>query len=209
MKFLGFVFAVCFALSVLGAPAALAQQAPKGPISAFGGSKPEERGGTRVLFWHNEKNVPLGQLSIDYGRPVWKKEYENQAAFDGFTKGKVWRFGANFWTTLDTALPLKIAGKDVAPGLYYLGLHRSADGATWSLAFIDPVKARKGGMDAFMIAKAPVEFQIPITMEKAAEANDRLSVVLIPSKESPKDVTLRIQWGTLQLSAPIQVAVQM
>ena len=204
MKFLCFVFAVL----MLVVPAAPAQNA-KGPISAFGSGKPEERGGTRVLYWSNEKNVPLGQLSIEYGRPAWKKEYENQAAFDGFTKGKVWRFGKDFWTTLDTALPLKVAGRDVAPGLYYLGLHRSDDGATWSLAFIDPAKARKGGMDAFMIDKAPVEFKVPIQMEKAAETNDKLSVVLLASKENPKDVTLKIQWGTLQLSAPIQVSVSM
>ena len=203
MKFLSFVFVVL----ALAVPATLAQN--KGPISAFGSDKPEDRGGTRVLFWSNEKNVPLGQLSIEYGRPAWKKEYENQAAFDGFTKGKVWRFGKDFWTTLDTALPLKIAGKDVAPGFYYLGLHRSDDGATWSLAFIDPVKARKGGLDAYIINKAPVDFKIPIQMEKATESNEKLSVVLIPTKESPKNITLRIQWGTLQLTAPIEVAVSM
>src|SRR5687767_8205013 len=118
MKYLSLVFALFFcALSAVHA------QDKKPAVQAFGGNV-DERGSTRVLFWSTEKNVPLGQLAIDFGRPVWKKEYENQAAFDGFTKGKVWRFGKDFWTTLDTGLPLKIAGKEVAPGTYYLGLHR-------------------------------------------------------------------------------------
>jgi hypothetical protein len=204
MKFLSLVFTVL----ILAVPVAFAQD--KAPVlQGFGSPTPEDRGGTRVLYWHSEKNVPLGQLAINYGRPAWKKEYENQAMFDTFTKGKVWRFGKDFWTTLDTALPLKIAGKDVAPGLYYLGLQRSADGATWSLAFIDPAKARKGGMDAFAIDKAPVDFQIPIKFEKIAEANDKLAVVLIPGKDNPKEVMLKINWGPLQLTAPIQVTVQM
>jgi hypothetical protein len=204
MKYLSLVFALLFcALSVTYA------QDKKPAIQAFGGATPEDRGSTRVLYWSTEKNVPLGQLAIDFGRPVWKKEYENVAAFDGFTKGKVWRFGKDFWTTLDTGLPLKIAGKDIPPGLYYLGLHRSEDGATWSLAFVDPVKARKAMLDAFMMDKATVEFKVPVTTEKAATSADKLTVLLTAGKENIKEVTLKINWGTLQLSVPIQVSVSM
>jgi hypothetical protein len=199
MKFLSLIFALLFCL----ASAAQAQD-KKPAVQAFGGATPDERGSTRVLYWNTEKNVPVGQLAIDFGRPVWKKEYENQALFDTFTKGKVWRFGNNFWTTLDTGLPLKIGGKDVAAGLYYLGLHRSADGATWSLVFIDPVKARKTGVDAFAIDKAPIEFQVPISVEKAATSADKLTVVLTANKDNIKEVSLKITWGTLQLSVPIQ-----
>jgi DUF2911 family protein len=63
------------------------------------------------------------------------KEYEDPVKFDGMTKGKTWRLGKDFWTVLDTNVPLKIAGKEVAAGTYYLGLFRSADGSAWSLAF--------------------------------------------------------------------------
>jgi hypothetical protein len=204
MKYLSIIFALLFCV----VSAASAQE--KTPaVQAFSGDAPDDRGSTRVLYWDSVKNVPLGQLAIDFGRPVWKKDYENQAAFDTFTKGKVWRFGNNFWTTLDTAMPLKIAGKDVPAGSYYLGLHRSQDGATWSLAFIDPVKARKAGLDAFAIDKAPVEFMIPISFERSATSADKLTVVLTANKTNIKDVTLKISWGTLQLTAPIQVAVRM
>jgi hypothetical protein len=203
MKFLSLVFALLFcAVSLVQA------QNKKPAVQAFDGAG-DERGSTRVLYWSSEKNLPLGQLAIDFGRPVWKKEYENAAAFDGFTKGKVWRFGKDFWTTLDTGLPLKIAGKEIPPGLYYLGLHRSEDGATWSLAFIDPVKARKGMLDAFMMDKATVEFKVPVSTEKAAASAEKLTVLLTAAKDNVKEVTLKINWGTLQLSVPIQVSVSM
>jgi hypothetical protein len=201
VKFLSFVFVMAFC-----AVSALAQN-NKPTVQAFGGATPDDRGSTRVLYWHSVKNVPLGQLAIDFGRPVWKKEYD--LGFEATTKGKTWRFGSNFWTTLDTALPLKVGGKDIAPGSYYLGISRSADGATWSLAFIDPVKARQAGLDAFMIDKAPVEFSVPIKFEKITESVEKLTVVLSASKENIKDVTLKINWGPLQLTTPIQVSVQM
>lgn len=178
-------------------------------VQAFDSPTPDERGSTRILYWNTAKKGPLGQVAIDYGRPVWKKEYENQALFDGFTKGKVWRFGKDFWTTLDTAMPLKIAGKEIPAGQYFLAIQRSTDGATWSLAFLDPVKIRKAGLDAFVIDRAPVDFTVPITLEKATESADKLTIVLLAGKDDIKNVTLKINWGTLQLTAPIQVAVTM
>src|SRR5436853_4671516 len=91
------------------------------PIVAFGSDSPE-RGTTRVGYWNNEKNMGAGQFAIDYGRPVWRKEYEDTAKFDAMTKGKVYRFGSNFWTTLDTDMPLTIAGKTIPAGSWYLCL---------------------------------------------------------------------------------------
>ena len=83
------------ALSLL-LPAALpAQDRPA--IEAFGGAEPDERGSTRVLYWDRQKDLGAGEFAIDYGRPVWKKDYEDLAKFDGMTKGKTWRLGKDFW----------------------------------------------------------------------------------------------------------------
>src|SRR2546422_10299798 len=133
-------------------------QKPKPKIVAFGSDSPE-RGTTRVGYWNNEKNQGAGQFAIDYGRPVWRKEYEDTANFDKMTKGKVYRLGSNYWTTLDTDIPLTVAGKSIPAGQWYLGLHRSEDGATWSLAFIDPAKARAAHLDASEIERAPIAFK--------------------------------------------------
>jgi len=176
------------------------------PIVAFGSDSPE-RGTTRVGFWNTKKDMGAGQFAIDYGRPVWKKDYEDAAKFDAMTRGKVYRLGSNFWTTLDSDMPLTIAGTTVPAGLWYLGLHRSDDGATWSLVFIDPAKARGAHIDASEIGRAPVAFKAPMTVEAAAETKDKLTIDLIFKRANPKDVTLRVAWGKLQLSAPVQVPV--
>jgi hypothetical protein len=175
-------------------------------ITTFESPTPTERVTTRILFVDEQKQSIIGEVALHYGQPVWKKEYETLGAFDAMTKGKVWRFGKDFWTTLDTNVPIRIGGKEIAPGSWYVGLHRSDDGATWSLAFIDPAKARGKKLDAFQSAEAPVDFKIPITMmAKGTETKDKLFVMLMSNKENPTDVTLKIHWGTMQLSAPVQV----
>ena len=177
---------------------------PRPKIGAFGSDSPE-RGTTRVGYWNNEKNMGAGQFAIDYGRPVWRKEYEDTANFDKMTKGKVYRLGSNFWTTLDTDMPLTIAGKSIPAGMWYLGLHRSEDGATWSLVFIDPVKARAAHIDASEIERAEIAHKAPMTVVQAAASKEKLTIDLIFQKGNLKDVTLKVAWGKMELTAPIQV----
>src|SRR5258708_4993889 len=108
-----------------------AQDAPKKPQPKYFvfGSDSAERGTTRVGYWSSEKNMGAGQLAIDYGGPVWKKDYEDTAKFDTITKGKVYGLGSNFWTIRDPDMPLVIAGKTIPAGSWYLGLHRSHEPA--------------------------------------------------------------------------------
>ena len=181
-------------------------QQPKPAIVAEGG-KVDDRASARVLYWNGAKNEAAGQFAIDYGRPVWKSDYEDAAKFGQMTKGKTWRMGSNFWTTLDTCLPLKISGRKVPAGYYYLGLHRSEDGSKWSLAFIDPGKVRAGRIDAFDIAKAAIEFETPMETAQAAAKAEKLTLELSYLKDNIRSVTLKITWGTLALTAPIEVTV--
>jgi len=190
--------------SVLLVCAGIAQAQQKPNVIAFGSDSPD-RGTTRVGYWNQQKNKGAGQFAIDHGRPAWKKEYEDTAKFDAMTKGKVWRLGDNFWTTLDTDMPLTISGKTVPAGSWYLGVERSADGAQWNLVFIDPVKARAGHMDASEIGRAPVDFKAPLTLEQVTEVKDKVTIDLIYKAPNIRDVTLRIGWGKLQLSAPVKV----
>ena len=184
---------------------AQAQQS-KPTIVAEGGDV-DDYGSTRVLYWNTKTDSSAGQFAINYGRPGWKKEYEDSAKFDAMTKGKVWRMGSNFWTSLDTGLPLKIAGKSVAPGYYYLGLQRSPDGATWSLAFIDPAKVRRAHTDAFEIQKAKVEFMAPMTIAQAVGVVPKLTITMTYPKAEPKKATLKVAWGNLALTAPVEATV--
>ena len=190
--------------SVLLVCAAAAQAQQKPNIIAFGSDSPD-RGTTRVGYWNQQKNKGAGQFAIDHGRPAWKKDYEDAAKFDAMTKGKVWRLGDNFWTTLDTDMPLTISGKTVPAGSWYLGVERSADGAQWNLVFIDPVKARAGHIDASEIGRAPIDFKAPLTLEQVTDVKDKVTIDLTYKAPDIRDVTLRIGWGKLQLSAPIKV----
>ncbi len=198
--FLGVVISLSFVSAIQAQ-----DNKPRLKIVAFG-SDSHERGTTRVGYWNNEKNQGAGQFAIDYGRPVWRKEYEDTANFDKMTKGKVYRLGSNYWTTLDTDIPLTVAGKSIPAGQWYLGLHRSEDGATWSLAFIDPAKARAAHLDASEIERAPIAFKAPMKIE-SGEMKEKLTIDLVFQRTDLKDVTLRIAWGKMQLSAPIQVPV--
>jgi hypothetical protein len=172
------------------------------------GGTPDERASARVLYWNTQTDAAAGQVAIDYGRPVWKKDYNDPAKFDGMTRGKIWRMGSNYWTILDTELPLSIAGKKVPMGFYYLGLHRSEEGSEWSLVFIDPTKARKQRLDAFQIEKAPVEFEaLMSTVAQAETPTEKLTITLSYPKDDIKHVTMRVAWGNLVLSTPIEVGV--
>ena len=192
------IVVLLFSLSAKG-------QQPK--IVAEGGT-PDDRASARVLYWNTQTDAAAGQVAIDYGRPVWKKEYNDSAKFDAMTRGKIWRMGSNYWTILDTELPLSIAGKKVPMGFYYLGLHRSEEGSEWSLVFIDPTKARKQRLDAFQIEKAPVEFEaLMSTVAQAETPTEKLTITLSYPKDDIKHVTMRVAWGNLVLSTPIEVGV--
>lgn len=194
------IAAMLLALNVQGQ-----QQKPK--IVAEGGT-PDDRASARVLYWNAQTDSAAGQVAIDYGRPVWRKEYNDSARFDAMTRGKIWRMGSNYWTILDTELPLSMGGKKIPPGLYYLGMHRSEEGSEWSLAFIDPARARKARLDAFQIEKAPVEFEAHMaSVDKAETPTEKLTITLSYPKDDIKRVTMRVAWGNLVLSTPIEVTV--
>lgn len=191
------VMALCLSIP------ALAQQPG---ITAEGG-QPDDRASARVLYWNSAKHGAAGQFAIDYGRPLWKSVYEDPVKFDTMTKGKLWRMGSNFWTTLDTCLPLKISGRRIAPGYYYLALHRSADGTRWSLAFIDPAKVRAARLDAFNVDKAPIAFEAPMASAQATSKPEKLTILLSYPRDNDRNVTLSVAWGTLALTAPVEVTV--
>jgi hypothetical protein len=191
-----------FLVSVLGA------QDKRPNVAALSEPALGERGEARILYWNQDKDQAVAAVTIDFGRPMWNKEYDDPARFGLATKGKVWRLGSNYWTILDTNVPLRIAGRDIPVGLWYLGLHRSEDGSTWSLAFIDPIKARRSRLDAYAMNTVPTDFKIPMVVEQATDKTEKLVIALSAQKENTKNLILRISWGRLQLMTPIQVVLE-
>ena len=52
-----------------------------------------------------EQEFDCYALSVDYGQPPWKQQYADAIGSEK-SVGKRWRFGADFWTTLDTNVDL-------------------------------------------------------------------------------------------------------
>ena len=181
---------------------ALARTAPPQDLQAFGGE--EERVNTRILYYvDSDPPASPGQIDIDYGQPEWRPEYDQH--FDTITKGKRWRFGKGFWTTLDTNLPITIGEAKVAPGSYYLVIERSNDDH-WSLVLLDPAEVRKSKLDAFQAESTKNGLVAALKYEKAANSAAKLSIKLVRGKDL-KAATLEIQWGTHKLTAPIAIQV--
>ncbi|MEE8349851.1 MAG: DUF2911 domain-containing protein [Acidobacteriota bacterium] len=179
--------------------------AQEGSLRAVGGGRVAQRAAARILYMNPADNSFPGQLVVHYGQPVWKAEYEDLGLFDKMTRGQVWRLGNNFWTVLDTNLPLRVSGRDIGVGSYYLGVHRSQDGDTWSLAFMNPDTIREARLDASEIAKATVDFTVPMSHSKTTDNVENLMITLEHPKDNPADVTLKVTWGNLKLTAPIEV----
>jgi len=77
----------------------------------------------------------------------------------------------------------------------------------WNLAFIDPAEVRAAHLDAFNIEKAPVLFEAPMSIATATTKPQKLAIELSYPKDNDRKVALRIEWGTLALTAPIEVTV--
>lgn len=172
-----------------------------GQIQAFAAEAP--RVSTRIAYYRDtEPPSSPGELAINYGQPRWKSEYEGK--FDELTQGKRWRFGNNFWTSLDTNLEITISGTGISPGHYYLALERSTEDQ-WYLLLLDPETIRAEKLDAFFVDEAPPGIRVPLQWMRAAEGTDKLTVRLLSDEDEMSKATLEIQWGKHRLLAPVQV----
>lgn len=176
-------------------------------VKAYGGSI-DGRASTRILFWEGTQQA-AGEVAVNYGRPEWKAEYKDK--LDQMTNGKYWRLGNNFWTVLDTNLPIKIGGVDVPVGFYYLAVHRSQDGSKWQLAFLSADKARSHRLDAFEVAtRMPNDLEIfaaPLEFSENTETAKELTILLTNDPQDVKKASLKISWGNFQLTAPVVIEV--
>lgn len=94
-------------------------------------------------YWYGPNSA--GQLVINHGRPRWNGKY---GAFLKNPTGNRWRFGENFWTTLDTNIPLEPGSVKIASGSYYLVLQHSKNGLELVLQVLWQGEAQAGPIPA-------------------------------------------------------------
>lgn len=173
-----------------------------------GWSQSEDRGGTRLIYFSKTTDRPWdyspGQVAIEYGKPVWKEEYEK--GFDELTRGKRWRMGQNHWSTLDTRFPITIGRTRIERGIYYVVLERSKEDQ-WRLVLLDPDAMSDLKMDAWHINRkeSPEGIGAPLTWKRADEKTDHLQIQFIIDEADQRNAELEIRFGPHRLSAPVRV----
>lgn len=144
---------------------------------------------------HDKSSVTLGgkDITIDYGRPYLKGRSVGKEVAP---YGQVWRTGANEATKLTTPVNLKIGTLAVPAGSYSLYtlptekawkliVNKTAD--QWGTEYNQGTDFGRVDMK-LSTAAAPVE-QLTISFDKAGE----------------KKATLKIAWGTTEVSVPVEV----
>jgi len=143
-----------------------------------------------------------GQVSVEYGLPVWKAEYDN--LFNKMPTGKRWRLGSNYWTNLSSSFPFEVSGKQVKAGYYYLVLERS-DEKVWSLVVLEPAEVTRRQMDPYHVnLKDSGEGVVKIPLEWAREeqAADKLQITLKLRDANPKQMEIHIRFGKHHFHTP-------
>ncbi len=194
------VFVVLASLALVSSVTALAR------FPQPGGDKPfvqeTTRGAARVVWFGG--NGVAGEYSLDYGRPQWKSEYD--ADFDKLTKGKRLRLGADWWTRLDTIVPLEIGGKEVKPECWFLALERS-DKGDWFLVLLDQASIRKQKQDAFGSAQTTGGIKAPMESSTPTEAADTLTMRFVADEKDSRLQTLEIRFGKHLLTTKVKAKV--
>ncbi|MCA8976634.1 MAG: cupin domain-containing protein [Planctomycetes bacterium] len=155
------------------------------------------RGAARIFYWYGPDSA--GQLVLDHGRPRWNVGYEK---FLTAPSGRRWRFGENFWTTLDTNIPLTLGGVEVAAGQYYCVLQNTAQKGL-ELLLLDPATVRARHLDAYEAQKTTGGLGVPLRRQRAPFAAGRLAVTMTVDRSRDDHGQLDIHFGPHLLSADL------
>lgn len=189
--------AVAVSAAVAGATFSSLRAAPEG-VTPFVQNLP--RAMTRVVFF--SKTGLSGEYVIQYGRPAWKDAYD--AKFEEMSRGKRLRLGKDWWTTLDSYVPLRFAGKtELSEGSWFLALDCSEKGE-WSLVALNPTDIFKSRTDAFSTAKTTGGIAIPLTYEAVETSEPELKIEFLAVKEKPEEQTLEIRFGKHRLTVAVE-----
>ena len=155
------------------------------------------RGATRIFYWFGPDSA--GQVAMQYGRARWKQQY---AQFLSKPSGQRWRCGENFWTTLDTNMPLVIGGTKGPIGLYYVAMQNDKQRGL-ELVLLDPQQIRKQRLDAYEVTKTTGGLIIPLKRSPAQPSAGRLSIELTVTKKERDRGALEISFGGNLLRADV------
>lgn len=157
----------------------------------------EPRGASRIDLGAEDDGRQSFVL-LDHGCPPWSDELA--AAARQLPKGRRWRLGQNWWTTLDTNCPLAIGGRKLAAGTWHLSLKKTGNEA-WALV-CSPASADVGAqLDAFAVDQSKGSIEVPLAAARAGAPARTLQVVCEPYESGHR---LRVAFGEQALTARIE-----
>jgi len=162
------------------------------------------RQSTRVI-WFDQKGSP-GQVAIDWSPVTWNDEYDVALAAGKFV-GKRWRLGADFWTTLDTSIPLQMGAVTVPPGCYYLTLVQRA-GDSFVLAVHDAATVRKQKLDGAFAQQLQGGLEVPLTHAATDDEAAQLAIRLATEAGAGGKGSLTIHFGGHELATAITMQLE-
>jgi len=156
-----------------------------------------ERKCARVA-WFDRKGSP-GQVAIDYSPVKWQDKYDGAVAK---MVGKKWRFGSDFWTSLDTSVPLVMGGVTVPAGYYYLTIEQREPGA-FLLALHDANEVKRKHIDAFQAERLQGGLEVKLDHAKGEKLAEQLDVAITMDDGSLDHGVFRVSFGGHALTAPV------
>ena len=139
-----------------------------------------------------EWTIDGATLAIEYGRPFLKGRPEATL----MPPGQPWRTGADVATILRTNKPLRFGTVTLEPGAYTIN---TQPGAAWQLIFGKLSKEGQWGVPY----QANLELhRVPMTVGKTKAPVEQVTISIDDQKTG---ATLRIEWGTVSVTAPFTV----
>ena len=163
----------------------------------------EDRRGSNVIMFGD--NV-MAFVAVTWSAPQWKAEYDKPGVMDSF-KGQNVRLGKNWWTQIDTNIPLEIGGQKLPVGSYFLGLHYTKDGEFHLMAF-DTKMAMKNSLMPFMGDQWKGGTAIPLKLNKdKLDKTVEKMLIVIQADDKGDTGSFRIHWGKHELAADVKFMV--
>ena len=170
-------------VAAIGSSSALVAQTTTA-LRTGGGGSPHVR---------SEWKVDGATISIEYGRPYLKGRSESLM----MPNGEPWRTGADAATIITSNRPLKFGAVTLPAGTHTI--NTLPGDQQWQLLL---GKLEKPGQWGIPYLK-PLELgRVPMALAKTAS---RVEQVTISIDDTAAGATLRIEWGTKQVTAPFTV----
>ncbi len=162
------------------------------------------RRSARVAYFRG-KGSP-GQLAIDYAVLEWQDKFDAALTSPKF-QGKKWRFGGEFWTTLDNSMPLRFGTVTVPPGYWYLTLEQRGE-RQFVLGVHDPATVRKQHLDPYRADQLQGGIEVPLQYRAAATAHPQLEIAVSLPPGELEHGQFAVGFGGHELSADVVVGVE-